>query len=136
VIEAIVFGQIALDLVLTVEQVPGPFDSRPRRQRHEMLGGKGANQAVALAQLGVPVGLCGVVGDDDAGPLLEQARRDGVDVDLVVQRAGTRTALIVDMLPRDRRWRYLEDVPTHVMLTAADVTRAAHAITPAHAVLV
>jgi ribokinase len=59
-----------------------------------------------------------------------------VDVDLVVQRAGTRTALIVDILAPDGRWRYLEDIAAGVLLTAADVTRAVPSIATADAVLV
>ncbi len=62
-----VVGQIARDLVLVVDEVPGPGSSAPVRERREMLGGKGANIAVGLAQLGAPVKLVGVVGDDDIG---------------------------------------------------------------------
>ena len=47
------FGQIARDLVLVVDEAPGPGQSASVRERREMLGGKGANQAVALAQLGM-----------------------------------------------------------------------------------
>jgi len=36
-------------------------------QRRELLGGKGANQAVALAQLGMRPALAGVVGEDQIG---------------------------------------------------------------------
>jgi sugar/nucleoside kinase (ribokinase family) len=61
--DVIVAGQIARDLVLVVDDVPGAGQSAAVRQRREMLGGKGANQAVALAQLGMRVALLGVVGD-------------------------------------------------------------------------
>jgi hypothetical protein len=36
-----VVGQIGRDLVLAVDEVPGPLDSRPVRERQEVLGGKG-----------------------------------------------------------------------------------------------
>lgn len=56
----LVIGQIGRDLVLRTD---------------------GANQAVGLVQLGVPVALIGVVGDDIAGTsVLEQAERDLVQV--------------------------------------------------------
>ena len=51
--EIVVVGQIARDLVLVVDEVPGPGGTAPVRERREMLGGKGANIAVGLAQLGV-----------------------------------------------------------------------------------
>jgi ribokinase len=120
-----VAGQIARDLVLVVGEVPGPGGSAPVRRRREMLGGKGANQAVGLAQLGMRPALVGVVGDDDAGrDALGQAVRDGMDVSAVVRREGARTGLIVDVVDGDGRWRYLEDLPEPVLLTEADVAAA------------
>jgi ribokinase len=124
--QVLVVGQVARDLVLRVDDVPGAREAVPARQRLEMLGGKGANQAVALAQLGVPVALLGVVGDDPvADDLLARARTDGVDVSPVVRRPGTTTGLIVSLLDPHGRWRYVEDLPTGVLLTEDDVVRAA-----------
>ena len=62
-------------------------------------GGKGANQAVGLAQLGMRPALAGVVGEDQVGQrLLTQAGQDRVDVSAVARRPGVRTALIVDIV--------------------------------------
>ena len=47
--DAVVTGQLARNLVLGVDEVPEAGQSRPVRERREMLGGKGANQAVAVA---------------------------------------------------------------------------------------
>lgn len=57
--EVVVVGQVARDLVLVVDEVPGPGGTAAVRERREMLGGKGANIAVGLAQLGAPVALVG-----------------------------------------------------------------------------
>jgi ribokinase len=122
----VVVGQIARDLALLVDEVPEARSVAPVRQRREMLGGKGANQAVALARLGVPPALLGVVGDDHLGAdLLERAGRDGIDVGLVVRRPGARTGLIVDVVDAGGTWRYLQDLPPDVLLTRADVDAAA-----------
>lgn len=51
---AAVVGQLARDLVLTVDQVPAAGSAGDATDRFEQLGGKGANQAVALAQLQQP----------------------------------------------------------------------------------
>jgi len=64
---AVVIGQIGRDLVLRTDGPPSANEATTVLQRDELLGGKGANQAVGLAQLGVPVALIGVVGDDPAG---------------------------------------------------------------------
>jgi ribokinase len=136
-LDAIVVGQVARDLVLLVDEMPGPAGTAPVRRRRELLGGKGANQAVGLAQLGARPGLLGVVGDDEVGDrLLARARADGVDVGTVLRRAGTPTGLIVDLVDARARWRYVEDLPEATLLTEADVLGAADALRAARAVLV
>ncbi|MEV0807687.1 PfkB family carbohydrate kinase [Micromonospora sp. NPDC050200] len=97
--DVMVVGQIARDLVLLVDEVPTASGTAPVRCRREMLGGKGGNQAVGLAQLGVDVALLGVVGDDEVGDaLLARARADGINVRAVRRRPGTATGLIVDLV--------------------------------------
>ncbi|MFG1891405.1 PfkB family carbohydrate kinase [Micromonospora sp. NPDC049051] len=58
-LDVMVVGQVARDLVLLVDEVPEAGGTAPVRRRRELLGGKGANQAVGLAQLGAAVGLLG-----------------------------------------------------------------------------
>lgn len=131
-----VVGQITRDLVLTVDHVPGPTNTTRVRERRENLGGKGGNQAVGLAQLGVPVSLLGVVGDDQVGRrVLDQARSDGIDTSLVVRRSGTETALVVNIVDSEGQWHYLESMPPATLLAEPDVA-AAQALDVASAVLV
>src|SRR3954469_20606723 len=102
----------------------------------ELLGGKGAHQAVALAQLGVPVALVGVVGDDDAGrEVLAQATADGIDVGAVVVRPGSPTAVLTHPVGRDGSRRPVEDVPPEMLLTADDVAGAADQIASCQALV-
>jgi ribokinase len=130
---AAVVGQLARDLVLSVDRVPGAGSSATATGRREQLGGKGANQAVALAQLGVRPALVAVAGDDVIGDvLLDQARRDGVDTAAVVRRPDTLTGVIVEILAADATYRYVEDLP---LLTEADVAAAGERIRGADAVL-
>lgn len=113
-------GQIARDLVLVVEEVPGSGGTAPVRERREMLGGKGANIAVGLAQLGASVRLVGVVGDDDVGErLIARAAADGIATESVVRRPDCATGLIVNVVAGG--WRYLEDLPEGVLLAETDV---------------
>ena len=134
---AAVVGQLARDLVLQVGEAPGPGAAADARDRLEMLGGKGANQAVALAQLGVRPALVAVAGDDDTGDgLLAQARRDGIDVSAVVRREGTASGLIVEVLDAGGQWRYVQHLPEAVLLTEADVRAAKDVLSTADAVLV
>lgn len=118
--EIVVVGQMARDLVLVVDEVPGSGGTTPVRERREMLGGKGANIAVGLAQLGAPVALVGVVGDDDVGArLIARAAADGIATDAVVSRPDCATGLIVDIVADG--WRYLEDLPDGVLLREEDL---------------
>src|SRR2546423_12862333 len=94
--DVIVFGQIARDLVLVVDEVPGASRSADVYQRRELLGGKGANQAVGLDQLGLRTAPAGVVGEDQVGPrLLTQGSQDPVDGARGGRPPGGRTAVIV-----------------------------------------
>lgn len=125
----LVLGQVARDLVLAVHRLPHGGGSATAQQRTEILGGKGANQAVALAQLGAAAAVVGVVGSDAAGDvLLGQAQADGVDVAWVARRDATATALLVDLVVSDGTRRLIEHVPPGTLLTPGDVRAAVDAV--------
>ncbi|WP_410674971.1 PfkB family carbohydrate kinase [Amycolatopsis sp. cmx-4-68] len=135
--EVVVVGQIARDLVIEVSDAPPADGSAPVRHRQELLGGKGANQAVALSQLGVSVSLVGVVGQDRTGDTLRaQARADRIGTSHLVRRAGTETALIVDVVDDQGRRRYLEHIPEATLLTETDVLAASAPLSAAGSVIV
>lgn len=132
----VVVGQLARDLVLQVDQLPGAGGSVDVQRRRELLGGKGANIAVGLAQLGAEVALVGVVGDDLVGEqLLAQAVQDGLDVSAVRRRPGTESALMVDIVTPDGQWRYLESVPPGALVKIDDVDQARHLLRTARTVI-
>jgi ribokinase len=94
----IVVGSVNVDLVVTVERLPGPGETvvGGRFARHH--GGKGGNQAIAAARLGAPTVFVGAVGDDAFGAEARAALADGgVDVDGLLTLPGRETgvALIV-----------------------------------------
>ncbi|WP_254902478.1 PfkB family carbohydrate kinase [Mycobacterium simiae] len=120
----VVIGQVGRDLVLRTDGPPSTGDSTEILRRVELLGGKGANQAVGLAQLGVPVALVGVVGEDAAGTaVLHQAERDGIDVSGVVRRGIT--ALLIDIVGQPAKRMLLEHVPQESLVRSEDLNRAA-----------
>jgi hypothetical protein len=133
----VVVGQFARDVVLLIDAMPEPGSAAAVRRRRETLGGKGANQAVAFAQLGLPVALVAVSGDDRvADGLLDRAHQDGIDLTHVFRRPGVETALVVEAVDAEGRWRYLEDLPPETKLTVPDVEAAADALRTADAVVV
>ncbi|TAE58982.1 MAG: ribokinase [Nostocales cyanobacterium] len=63
----IVFGSINIDLVTTTPRLPLPGETLTGNSFFTTPGGKGANQAVALAKLGIPTHIIGRVGNDNFG---------------------------------------------------------------------
>ena len=94
----IVVGSVNLDLVVSTERLPAPGETvvGGRFARHH--GGKGGNQAVAAARLGVRTLFIGAVGDDAFGVDARAAlAAEGIDVEglLVLPDEPTGVALIV-----------------------------------------
>ncbi len=78
---AVVFGSLNMDLVTSAPRFPVPGETLTGHSFQMTHGGKGANQALACAKLGVPTALIGRVGSDDFGrALLESLGQAGVDV--------------------------------------------------------
>jgi ribokinase len=73
----VVVGSINQDLVVRVPRHPVPGETILGTGHFTASGGKGANQAVAVARLGQSVAMVGRVGDDDPG----RAMRAGLEVE-------------------------------------------------------
>ncbi|MEH2225915.1 ribokinase [Nostoc sp.] len=78
----IVFGSINIDLVATTPRLPVAGETLLGEDFFKVSGGKGANQAVALAKLGIPTQIVGRVGADDFGKeLVNNLQTSGVQTD-------------------------------------------------------
>ena len=96
-----VIGSINMDLVLRVPRFPRPGESLIGSSFKTIFGGKGANQAVALGKLGIPVRMAGQVGGDAFGEAYcEHFQSCGVDV-RAVQRAQDLTTAVADIFVND-----------------------------------
>tara|TARA_B100001113_G_scaffold137810_1_gene113075 strand:- start:79 stop:990 length:912 start_codon:yes stop_codon:yes gene_type:complete len=85
----IVFGSINMDLVVYSDKQPTKGETILGNSFETFQGGKGANQAVAVAKLGLPVSLIGKVGNDVFGDeLLENLKRETVDTSMIVRHEG------------------------------------------------
>ena len=86
-----VVGSINMDMTVTAERIPLKGETLLGDSIHYIPGGKGANQAVAMARLGAEVEMFGCVGDDSNGEkLLENLRKEGV---------GTRHIKVLKEVP-------------------------------------
>jgi ribokinase len=102
VVRGVVVGSFVMDLAFQVPARPGPGEVAIATAFGAYRGGKGYNQAVALARLGGQVTMIGAVGADDYGDgFLAALRREGVDTERVVQLRGVPTSLAVPLITPD-----------------------------------
>ena len=88
-----VVGSVNLDLVAALPRLPGPGETLTAAGFTRMPGGKGANQALAVHRLGLPVQLIAAVGaDPEAATALELLRHEGVGLERL-QRVTEPTGL-------------------------------------------
>ncbi|MSS62300.1 ribokinase [Velocimicrobium porci] len=74
-----VVGSINMDMTVTAERIPKKGETLKGDSVHYIPGGKGANQAVAMARLGAEVGMFGCVGDDQFGKdLVENLQKEHI----------------------------------------------------------
>ena len=104
--KVVVLGSVNMDLVATVRRMPELGETVAGDGFFTAGGGKGANQAVALARLGADVRMVGKVGDDDFGrALLDGLRAEGIDVRDVALDAAHSTGvamILVDAAGQNR----------------------------------
>lgn len=95
-VRALVVGSINVDLHVRVPAHPGPGETVLASHLVRLPGGKGGNQAVALARLGARVRLHAAVGDDPEGEWsLAELSAEGVDVSTTTRVTGTPTGVAV-----------------------------------------
>lgn len=92
----VVVGSINIDLVARADRIPAGGETLLGTEFQTHPGGKGANQAVAVARLGYPVRMIGRVGDDAFGTQLrEHLRQLGVDVSAVRTSPGSSGVAVI-----------------------------------------
>ena len=92
----VVVGSINIDLVANTERIPVEGETVLGSDFQIHPGGKGANQAVAIARLGYPVAMVGRIGDDSFGLQLRLHLEDAnVDVSAVATTAGTSGVAVI-----------------------------------------
>lgn len=91
-----VIGSLNMDLVVNVDTMPKPGQTIIGSNFKEVSGGKGANQAVAMARLNGNVSMIGKVGEDGFGQtLINSLKNDKVDTTYIQTAKGaTGVALI------------------------------------------
>ena len=120
-IRAAVMGSINMDFIMSMDRMPESGENLVGTSYGYANGGKGANQACALAKLGAHTKMLGKVADDENGrQLLNGLSAKGVDVSKV-STSGTQTGLAVIMLDKSGKNRIVVYEGANFEIEADDV---------------
>ncbi len=98
----IVFGSCNIDLTIRVSELPKEGQTIVGKSLRKYPGGKGANQAVAVARLGAHCYLYCILGNDDPGQELRSfLQNECVDIDGVEVRDNKETGQAVILVDDD-----------------------------------
>lgn len=114
--EVAVFGSAALDIYGTLKKLPAADEVAYVEETGRYLGGMGANVAVALAKLNVPVTFFGRIGRDSAGRvLLENLNKNNIDTSNIhfVDAFSLQTLILSDS--QEHRWLFTVGSPQSAM---------------------
>jgi ribokinase len=132
-----VVGSLNMDLFIGVPRFPVPGETILGGEARRGCGGKGANQAVAIARMGHAATLVGAVGDDPFGDeMLARLDSAGVDTTAVLRRPGVPTGLAMIVLDRAGQNQIVVSSGANDTFTAADLERCRDQITASDALLV
>ncbi len=85
----VVIGSSNVDLIMKMNRLPEKGETITDADFFQVYGGKGANQAVGAVRAGGNVAFVNCVGDDAYTPeMLENFRKDGIDIRFVFQETG------------------------------------------------
>ena len=135
-VHIVVVGSTNFDLVVKVPRLPKEGESLLATHLKFFSGGKGANQAVAVARLGGKPSLIGAVGKDVIGDFLIQGLvSNGIDTTWV-KRDSERTTgcAFIPLLPNGNNC-IVVDPSANFGLTPADLERAESVIARADALM-
>jgi ribokinase len=132
-----VVGSLNMDLIIRVPRFPEPGEAIHGEDLSTACGGKGANQAYAIARMGQSVHMVGCVGADAFGDeMAENLRAAGVDTRGVLRRAdkasGTAMILVHNGTGQNE---IVVASGANRTLTAADVHNAADVLRQSDAVV-
>jgi len=124
-VRILVIGSINMDLLMMIPRMPQPGETTLSDAYQFGPGGKGANQAVAAAQLGGDVTFVCKVGDDAFGTQLKQSLTDkGVGVEYVSTSVGGNSGFAVIMMEDGGNNRIITHLAANRDLNKADIDRA------------
>src|SRR6185295_18480767 len=132
----VVIGSINMDLVCRVQRMPASGETILGSDLAQLAGGKGANQAVAVAKLGAQVHMIGRVGDDDFGQrLLNGLQQHKVNTDHVTVTEGSSSGCALILVDKRGENSIIVASGANAKLRPADIDAAKGLLATASIVL-
>lgn len=132
----VVFGSINMDLVAHTPQLPKPGETLIGHSFSTVPGGKGANQAVACARLGVKTRMVGKVGGDVFGiAFRENLAVTGVDTTFVATDAAVASGIALIAVDDDAENNIIVVPGANGTIGEADLLRLEQALDKANLLL-
>lgn len=132
----LVVGSLNVDSTVLVDEFPAPGETLLALSFRRSQGGKGANQAVALARVGVSTAMIGRVGQDSDGDfLLSQLRSSGVNTSYIARTADAPSGVALISVDKAARNTIVVAAGANYALTPSDIDASPDAFRQADAVL-
>jgi ribokinase len=123
--KSVVLGSINMDLVVNSDRYPSEGETIIGNKFDYSNGGKGANQAVAIAKQGGDVSFIGKIGDDEFGnKLLNNLLRNNVKVDYLKKDADVSSGVAVILVEKDGQNRIVVVSGANAKVSSDDVVDA------------
>jgi ribokinase len=114
-----------MDLVMQLDRAPQGGETLLGRGYSYVPGGKGANQAVAAARLGMEVTFAGKVGTDAHAPILrERLRKEGIETAFLRDDPGEQTGFAAIFVESDGQNRIVVFPGANMAIREAEVAEA------------
>lgn len=122
--DILVIGSLNMDLVTRTPYLPKPGETIHGHQFTMVPGGKGANQAAAIAKLGASVAMFGKVGEDAFGEnVLASLHSAGVDTSSVIVDPDVTTGIAAILVDDHGENSIVVTAGANHMLSIADIKR-------------
>lgn len=121
----VVVGSLNMDLVVRIPKIPRPGETLLGGVFKTFPGGKGANQAVAVARLGAHVSMVGCVGNDSFGQEMRSAiTAEGINTNHILVHPVEATGVALIQVDAQAQNSIAVASGANFCLTSADVERA------------
>jgi ribokinase len=133
----VVVGSSNTDMVVTTQKMPLPGETLMGNEFSVHQGGKGANQAVAVARAGSEITFIARVGDDDFGRrAIDAYKRDQIDTDSIILDSEQPTGIAMIIVEEETGQNSIVVVGgANQALSIKDIMQVEHIIKEADTVL-